>query len=468
MFNPGLNEDDCQIAWKRHACRKVYYVFLSYFEKIRTVRQSLQSSDYLDSEEHVAFNADYISVASLKKTFAKLFLIREYDGDYPLDEEDAVMYKNLPIVFCTNSKTPRYGKSMYVRELKLSIRGIDGPAQVGPPTSTAQFGTIDNNVLPVNPGTSTSTGVVSASTGAVSRSSRGIGSEGHVSQVPNISHSNPVWWMFMEQSAVQEITTKYCSKANYNESFLKTGNSASITAVFFIRAYLHVMCLQSINGRNWATTTGGCYSNYDKMGEIVIYEDSYTLKHLYHGESEWRTTCKNYSNKFFLSFYKNCMAALTPENFFDTWLSILEKKKAAGTASCCLVLKQIKAELGENHIHFAELFLYSYNNEQRPPPSSENYMFQFFNAEHIELNQLLHRCNSRTEWEGCVGLAVQDHCCSRTFVNCVFKTRILWCYNLKIAKELIELGRGNEVASYFVKENSYYRVGHEAFQMLAN
>lgn len=496
MFNPGSNEADPSVtdAWKRHACRKVYYLFMKYFEQIRITRSSLPDTDVTPR----TFDLEFISTSHLHKSITNCVLLNYYQGTYPAHNEEEVSYQCLPIVFCTNRKSPRHLKSLFVRELKLKLYRPEAPrtndpVQVGNNAVTMQQvpAPLVNNAG-MDAGHGPNVNVVAAQVPAqqplqvqVATNQTTVTQQVHnainVQQALHVQTYNALagWIQFPPENyeLIKDIIPK---KANHNEHYLKAGNLVSPLAMIFIRGYLHIMWKQSVEGRSWKYSTGYGTDNFQLIGDIPIFQN-YTIKNLVFEGDEWDLQCKNYCAKFMVNFCHHGTSFLTKENFFDTWINNLlneketkatstgRKKRKPQESGFCTLLKKIKNELGDQHSIYAELFLHSYTAEednQRPAPNPTGFVFDFFTEENEGMNRLLGQCNTKKQWESCLQYAINNHCCSKTFVECIFKTRISWCNKIQQASNELLTSNGLINSSPFEKQNCYYNKDDPCYSLL--
>jgi hypothetical protein len=417
MFNPGNGLDSCLPAWKRHACRMVYFELMSYVRKLIDVRDQLVVNHRVPG---TAFNIDSLEERFFRYTFASYFsrhsYVRTDDGDgYPNTLAGELLnYECQPVVVVTRKKSPRYGRCRFVRPVNMDANVLITErnnllAGVGAEAAHT-IETIDGNA----PGDANN-------------------------QVTDLILLRPVGW--------KEVHEKL--KLNNNFSFISVclrdvAKGTSALAFLFLRGYIKYLADKSNAGRNWDTSTGAGSAVWNAIGSLKIYGD-YSYRDLFYRNEPFlfKDHMKNFGRLFEVDFWARS-SRMEEIGFFAAWIEALScnKRKAAYVD----VFMKTTNDLDLNRL--GQLICFSrikvdgvcINRHVAPPPE----MHVIVTLEKQDpvnaatMDRKIRRCNSRPMWNDCITHCKDYGCLTNLFLSSVMKLRILWCVQYRKLVDLVD------------------------------
>jgi hypothetical protein len=292
MFNPSTGIEACEAAWKRHACRKIYFDMMGYLNRIHEIRTNLDS-DVTVVVPATAYKSDLFTQKSLIMGFCSFFVrnsyIRDDGGAYPNPAYgQQFQYQCQPVVFVTRRRGPRHGKCRFLRPVHL-----------------------DANVL---------TNEINHRNGRL-----GIAMNGGFDFATGFGVIDCV---VHRPEHYAELAHRYDidRRLSFAQCFVKEKpEKMNLMAIIFIRGYIKYLCDISCAGRDFLSPMGNIQPMFDVLGAHVIV-GNYTIRDLYYKYcSDYYGSVKNYGKMFEINFF-NEIKDWTNVTYFGAWFSCLTSK----------------------------------------------------------------------------------------------------------------------------------------------
>jgi hypothetical protein len=424
MFNPGSGIDDCDRAWSRLACRKVYYDFFSYISKIRETRYEIEEAPNAQASTENSYPVDILSDQSIRTIFASYFVRSTYsveEGEnYPNSfEGDAMDYRKQPIVFVTKKRTPRHAFCQFTRPVHIDANRIlaDNNARIS--------GRVNNNDLD-------------------DEESDQLNFLGGI--VDFVAH----------QPIDYEQVCKKHNIANQQFSFVtcclkKPLDRTSPIACIYIRAYLMTISEMICEGSYDETQAGNTLAMYARIGSIPIFQ-SYTIRDIYHrdNDTKFNDCMKNYGNHFFISFYKtNANNQWGNPPYFGAWFETLKNKNNKQNYLAILKLSINDLDIAK----LGRLIIWAMANNGRIPDNSMRVPIAMQKRNKVEVTKLdfyLEKCTTLQGWTAVLNFVRSNGVISDAFLRAVINCRIRWCDLIK--KMVVASNRQTPADNILVKE----------------
>jgi hypothetical protein len=401
----------------------------------------------IDSVPDTAFPIGFLEEANVRIMFIVFFLKNSYgDGviEYPQTAINEVIDPSMQPVFpATKKSTPRYSKNIFFRKIHLDANVLTQQVMDQLVASNAR-----TNMVPMQ--TARLGGTIFP---AIPDAGVGYGS----ASVPMFITVRPEGYdVINKKFDIDKLHShvRSCTTENLYQP--------SVMVVVYIRGYLKYLAEKSIEGRLFSAT-GNTAESMEYIGNISIGAN-YRVRNLFYDpmfqrlkDDTFRTCMKNYGKTFQVDFSKKIKNDIQWNNttYFEEW-----EKALRGSPKYYNLLRACTNDLDK--IKLGQLILFSRNHELQAAPT-ELHVFipmqkirMIGQSDHAELlNNQLNSCYNEYAWKKCLVYVRNHGVLSDKFMECLMKTRIKWCYEIK---RLISVHESEHMASQIVSgiDHLYY------------